>query len=95
MKFPAVAMLVPSEMRMSIDQLVDVIDHWVCLVGDEHVALGSDLDGHPALPREMKDIGDMGQMLEAVRRRGYSEERVGKIAGLNLLRLIRQVTEKS
>lgn len=92
--FPAEPLKVPPELMHGVDQLVNVIDHWVNLVGEDHVALGSDMDGRPALPREMKDIGDFGQIVEAMRQKGYSEARVGKIAGLNLLRLIRRVTEK-
>jgi membrane dipeptidase len=61
----------PAELRMGIDQLVAVIDYWAGLVGDDHVGLGSDLDGKPELPRGMQDIGDYGQVIDAMRRRGY------------------------
>ena len=63
------------------------------LVGDEHIALGSDFDGGPPLPREMKDISDYPEMTKALRRLGYNEERIRKILGLNWLRLIRRVTK--
>ena len=42
----------------------------------------------------MRDIGDYGQITGAMLRQGYSEQRVRKVLGLNLLRLFRQVTEK-
>jgi membrane dipeptidase len=84
----------PEELRMPVDQLVVVLDHWIAIVGEDHVSLGSDFDGWPPLPVGMHGIGDYQLLISAMRKHGYSEERVRKIAGLNLLRLIRQVTEK-
>ena len=93
-EWPGRPAAVPPGIAMDVGQLANVIDYWVTLVGEDHVGLGSDLDGRPELPRGMKDIGDYGQVIEAIRRKGYSDGRLGKIAGLNLLRLVRQVTEK-
>jgi len=42
----------------------------------------------------MRDIGDYPLLIVAMREYGWSEERIRKVAGLNLLRLIRQVTER-
>lgn len=84
----------PDDIRMDIDQLVQVIDYWIGLVGEDHVSLGSDFDGGPLPPRGMNDIGDYGQLATALAKKGYSEQRLRKVLGLNLLRLIRQVTEK-
>ena len=78
---------------MDIDQLVKNIDFGVRLVGEDHIALGSDFDGGPLLPREMKDASDYGEVTKALERLGYSEQRIRKILGENLLRVIRQVTE--
>jgi membrane dipeptidase len=64
------------------------------VVGEDHVSLGSDLDGWPALAKGMRDIGDYPLLIAAMREYGWSEERIRKVAGLNLLRLIRQVTER-
>ena len=71
-----------------------MIDYWINLVGEDHVSLGSDFDGGPDLPRGMRDTGDYGQITEAMARKGYSEQRIRKVLGLNLLSLIRQVTGK-
>lgn len=85
---------VPEEIRMPVEQLVEVIDHWVRLVGDDHVSLGSDFDGGPPLARGMHDIRDYPQITAALFRKGYSEQRIRKILGLNLLRVFRQVSER-
>jgi membrane dipeptidase len=78
---------------MHVDQLATVIDYGVRLVGDDHIALGSDLDGGPELPREIHDISDYPQITIAMQKLGYDDRRIRKILGLNWLRVIRRVTE--
>jgi membrane dipeptidase len=84
---------IPDEYWMHVDQLARVIDYGVQLVGDDHIALGSDLDGGPELPREIRDISDYPQITIAMLNLGYDERRIRKILGLNWLRVIRRVTE--
>jgi membrane dipeptidase len=84
---------IPEEYWMHVDQLAKVIDYGVQLVGDDHIALGSDLDGGPELPHEIQDISDYPQMTIAMQRLGYDDRRIRKILGLNWLRVIRRVTE--
>ena len=86
---------IPDEYWMHVDQLIKVIDYGVQLVGDDHIALGSDFDGGPELPREIKDISDYPQITIAMQKQGYNDQRIKKILGLNWLRVIRQVTEKN
>lgn len=85
---------IPDEYWMGTDQLARVIDYGVQLVGEDHMALGSDFDGGPPLPRQIKDVSDYPEMTKALQQLGYSEQRIRKILGLNWLRVIRQVTEK-
>ncbi len=84
---------IPDEYWMHVDQLAKVIDYGVNLIGEDHIAIGSDLDGGPELPREIKDISDYPQITMAMQRLGYTDQRIKKILGLNWLRVIRQVTE--
>ena len=72
---------------MHVDQLVNVIDYAIGLVGEDHIALGSDFDGGPPLPREIKDISDYPEMTKALKRKGYTDSRIKKILGLNWLRV--------
>jgi membrane dipeptidase len=87
--------VIPDEFWMGVDQLAKVIDYGVRLVGEDHIALGSDFDGGPPLPRQIKDVSDYPQMTLAMQELGYSEKRIRKILGLNWLRVIREVTEKN
>lgn len=84
---------IPDEYWMGTDQLARVVDYGVRLVGEEHVALGSDFDGGPPLPRQIHDVSDYPEMTKALQQLGYSEQRIRKILGLNWLRVIRKVTE--
>jgi membrane dipeptidase len=70
-----------------------VIDYGVNLVGEDHIALGSDFDGGAELPQEIRDISDYPQITIALQKLSYSDQRIRKILGLNWLRVIRQVTE--
>ncbi|WP_276360358.1 dipeptidase [Daejeonella sp. H1SJ63] len=85
---------IPDEYWMGTDQLAKVIDYGVRLLGEDHIALGSDFDGGPPLPRQIKDVSDYPQMTKAMQELGYSEQRIRKILGTNWLRVIREVTDK-
>jgi membrane dipeptidase len=93
-QFPMVGVDAPDEIKFTADQWVDVVDRAIQLVGEDHVALGTDFDGGPTPPRGMRDIRDLAMITDAMLRRGYSEERIRKFLGLNLLRVFRQITEK-
>jgi hypothetical protein len=43
---------------------------------------------------DMHDFSDLPMITDAMPRRGYSEERIRKLLGGNLLRVFRQITEK-
>ena len=42
----------------------------------------------------MRDVRDLAMLTEAMLKRGYSEQRIRKFLGGNLLRVFRRVTEK-
>jgi len=85
---------VPEEVMMTVDDWVGVVDRAIQLVGEDHVAIGSDFDGGPTLARGMRDVRDLPMITEAMLRRGYSEERIDKFWGGNLLRVFGQITQK-
>ena len=82
-----VGVAAPEEIKMTPDDWIAVIDRAIQLIGEDHVALGSDFDGGPTLPRGMRDIRDLPMLTEAMLRRGYSEQRIRKFLGGNLLRV--------
>lgn len=93
-QFPMAPFDIPDEIRMTVDDWVAVVDHAIRLIGEDHVALGTDFDGGPPPPRGMRDVSDLPLITEAMLRRGYSEGRIRKFLGGNLLRVVRQITNK-
>lgn len=93
-QFPMLGSPAPDELKFTVDEWLQVTDRAIQLVGEDHVILGTDFDGGPTLPRPMHDISDTPLLIEAMRRRGYSEGRIRNVMGGNLLRVFRQITEK-
>jgi membrane dipeptidase len=93
--FPMVGVNAPDELKLTPYDWLAVVDRAVALVGEDHVMLGSDFDGGPTLPRGMRDIRDLPMLTDAMVKRGWSDARIRKFLGGNLLRVVRQVTEKN
>ncbi len=94
-QFPMVGVNAPENLKFLPDDWVAVVDRAIQLVGEDHVALGSDFDGGPTPPRGMRDIRDLPMITDAMLRRGYSEQRIRKFLGGNLLRVFRQITSRA
>src|SRR6202522_3197593 len=92
--FPMPPAQVPDSVMMTVDDWVAVVDRAIQMVGEDHVAIGTDFDGGPTLASGMRDVRDLPMITEAMLRRGYSEARIDKFWGGNLLRVFRQVTQK-
>ncbi len=91
-QFPMVGVDAPDDIRLTPAEWLGVVERAIALVGEDHVMLGSDFDGGPTLPRGMRDIRDLPMLTEAMLARGWSEQRIRKFLGGNLLRVVRQVT---
>jgi len=79
--------------RPGVREVVDHIDHAVSVAGIDHVGIGSDYDGILVAPDGLEDVSLIGRILDEMRRRGYSETEVGKVAGLNLLNVMRRIAD--
>lgn len=89
--YPMVGIKAPDSLLFTVDDWFKVVDRAIELVGEDHVALGTDFDGGPTLPKPMRDVRDLPLLTEAMLKRGYSEARIKKFLGGNLLRLFRQI----
>jgi len=77
--------------QATLAQVADHIDHIRNVAGIDHVGLGSDFDGMNGTPVGLESVADYPALLGELLRRGYSEEDVKKVAGLNALRVLREV----
>ena len=76
------------EHEVPYTRIADHIDHVVALVGIDHVGIGSDFDGIDSVPMGLEDVSRMPVLFEELRRRGYSEADLRKIAGENFFRCL-------
>ena len=60
----------------------------VALAGIDYVGIGSDFDGIEVTPEGMEDISMMPKLFVELRRRGYSETDLEKIASGNFFRIL-------
>lgn len=77
--------------RPSVKEVVDHIDYVVKLVGIDYVGIGSDFDGIEVPPEGLENASKIPSVWEEMRRRGYSESDIEKVAGKNLLRVMKEV----
>lgn len=71
-----------------IEDMIRHLNHIYQTGGIDVMALGSDFDGiKPAV--EVADIGQIGKLLEAMERAGFSDDQIEQIAWKNAERLIR------
>jgi membrane dipeptidase len=78
----------PAPRRGTISDVADHVDHIRKVAGIEHIGLGSDFDGFRGGIVGLDDVSGYPALLVELLRRGYSNEDLKKIAGLNLLRVL-------
>src|SRR5436309_4413650 len=75
--------------QATLAQVADHIDHIRAVAGVDHVGLGSDFDGITEVPVGLEDVSKFPDLIAELLRRGWSEQDVKKVAGLNVLRVLR------
>lgn len=79
----------PDPNAASLADVADHIDYLRQVMGVDHIGIGSDFDGFRGATRGLEDVSKYPDLLAELLRRGYSEDDVKKIAGLNVLRVLR------
>ncbi|MBB5746505.1 dipeptidase [Brevundimonas variabilis] len=75
----------------SIGDVADHLDHVKAVAGIDHVGIGGDFDGVDALPVGLDGVDDYPALLAELMRRGWTEADIRKLAGENILRVMRAV----
>jgi len=81
--------------RATVSDVADHIDHIRQVAGIDHIGLGGDFDGITAVVQGMEDVSTYPVLTAELLRRGYKEDDLKKILGLNILRAMRQVEKVS
>ena len=76
--------------KATLAQAADHIEHVRQLAGIDHVGIGSDFDGITATPAGLEGVDTYPVLLAELLRRGWTDEEVEKLAGLNVLRAFRE-----
>ena len=75
---------------VTIAQVADHIEHIRNVAGIDHVGIGSDFDGISRTPAGLEDVSKYPALLAELLRRGWSDGDLKKLAGTNILRVMRQ-----
>jgi len=69
--------------------LAQVADHVARIAGHDHVGIGSDFYGSRDEPKGLEDVSRFPELFAELIRRGWSDSDLEKLAGWNLLRVLR------
>ena len=81
--------------RATIADTADHIDHIKKIAGIDHIGLGGDFDGITSVVEGLEDVSKYPALTAELLRRGYRDEEIKKILGLNVLRVMRAVEKVS
>jgi membrane dipeptidase len=83
----------PRSSLCTVHDVLDHIDHVVRVAGIDHVGLGSDFDGVPALPRQLDDVSTYPVITQGLIDRGYDESEIRRVLGGNVIRVLERVEQ--
>lgn len=76
--------------RATIADVADHIEHVMQVAGVDHAGIGSDFDGITSTPVGLESVADYPKLFEELLRRGHSDDELKKLAGLNVLRVMKK-----
>jgi membrane dipeptidase len=81
-----------EQIQTTLEDIFAHADYIINLCGEDHVGIGSDLDGAGVedFPKEIRTVADLPRIGDFFLKKGYTEERVRKIMNGNFLRVLRQ-----
>ena len=74
----------------TLDDVLRNIDEICAMGGEDIVGFGSDFDGIEVWPEGLGHPGDFPALVELLRKHGYSQQQLEKIAGLNFWRVLKE-----
>jgi len=76
--------------KATLSMVADHIDHLRQVAGVDHVGIGSDFDGIDVTPVGLEDVSTYPKLTAELLRRGWPDDDIRKLLGLNVLRVMRQ-----
>ncbi len=81
--------------QATMDDVIAHIEHVRRVAGIDHVGLGGDFDGITSVPVGLEEVSTYPALLAELARRGWSDEELAKLAGENMLRVMREAEAAS
>ena len=78
---------------VTVANVADHIEHVAKIAGHDHVGIGADLDGIPFTPEGLTGVQSYPLVFAELIRRGWSDADLAKLAGGNVLRVLRQAEQ--
>jgi membrane dipeptidase len=75
--------------RATLSQVADHIDHIRKVAGIDHIGLGGDFDGITDVVQGLEDVSKYPDLTAELLKRGYKDDDIKKILGLNVMRVMR------
>ena len=75
--------------RPTVADVADHVEHVVKMSGVDHVGIGGDFDGSVIWPIGLEDVSCYPNLFAELIRRGWTDADLGKLAGGNVLRVMR------
>jgi membrane dipeptidase len=83
------------EPRATLAQVADHIDHVRKVAGIDHIGLGGDFDGITSVVQGLEDVSKYPDLTAELLKRGYTDQDIKKVLGLNILRVMRDAERVS
>src|SRR5689334_16351166 len=74
---------------VTMADVVEHLEHVREVAGIDHIGLGGDYDGVPETPVDLPDVSSYPRLFEALAERKWSDQDLDKLAGGNILRVLR------
>jgi len=75
---------------VTVKDVADHVEHIVKVAGIDHVGIGSDFDGIDVAPVGLADVGEFPNLFAELISRGWTDAMLAKLAGGNVLRVMRK-----
>lgn len=77
----------------TLAQVVEHFEHVREVAGIDHIGIGSDYMGKGSMPEGLEDVSSYPRLFAALAERGWSDSELDKLAGGNVLRVLRRAED--
>ena len=67
------------------------LDHWLGLIGPEHIGIGTDVNGVPGNCDGFTNVTELGKLVDIMKRINLDDDSINRIVGGNFVRLFSKV----